>query len=513
MYAKIFTLLLLAMPVLCVRADEPKFDAEARARAIAPYLDEQTVALAHLDVTRLNADALVAKFVEITRGHAEDYEPLKKQAARWIADFTKAGGKEIYAVFDLADFPSPPFVIVPLGDNSDAKTIAALLRNGPAANLEVVEKLDHATFAGSRNALARLRAVKPSPRPEVAKAFAAAGGTAAQFLVVPTADARRVAEELVPTLPKEVGGGPMTIVTNGLQWAVIGADPPPRAALRVVIQSKDATAARALNDLMGNIVRKIGATHEVREMLPEYDKLAALFSPAVSDDRITLAFDPGSPGLAELLGVATSRIMDQSDRISCANNLHRVAIALHEYHDAYAHFPAVANFSKDGRPLLSWRVNILPYLGQEKLYKEFHLDEPWDSEHNKGLIDRMPEVFRCPRMNRKLVGKTTYLAPVGEAMVFTGTNQGIPIKEITDGTSNTISIVDADDDHAVTWTQPDDLRIDLTHPSVGLFGHHFGGCNVAFADASVHFLPKQIDLKILSALFTRNGGEVISLPR
>src|SRR5262249_48711231 len=113
----------------------------------------------------------------------------------------------------------------------------------------------------------------------------------------------------------------------------------------------------------------------------------------------------------------------------------------------------------------------------------------------------------CPSMKRALAGKTTYLAPVGVAMVFTGGKQGTPIKEITDGTSNTIFIVDANDDHAVVWTKPDDLHVDPKNSTAGLFGHHAGGCNVAFADASVRFVPDDCEPAKMYALFTRNGGE------
>jgi prepilin-type processing-associated H-X9-DG protein len=504
----------------CV-AGEPKFDAEARARVIAPYLAEGTIALARLAVTGLNADALTAKLIELTHRKADDLEPFKQETGRWIADFTKAGGKEIYIVFDLADLPGSPFGIVPLERKADGDAIAALLQgnipwfprdSAQKGTFEVVEKLDHAIFAGDRKALARIKENKPASRPEVAKAFAAIGDTAAQLLLLPTADARRVVEELMPALPNELGGGPTAILTNGLRWAALGLDSPPNAAMRFVVQSKDATAARALNDLFGVAVQKIGQLPDVRRMLPQYDKLAALISPAVKDDRIALTLDPTSPGLSDLLSVLTPRVMDQTYRIRCAHNLRAIILALHYYHDVHGHFPAVANFSNEGKALLSWRVHILPYLGQDHLYKQFHLDEPWDSEHNKKLIERMPEVFQCPSMSRKLLGKTTYVAPVGESMVFTGRQKGVEIKEITDGTSNTIMIVDADDTHAVIWTRPDDLQIDLKHPSAGLFGHHLGVCNVAFADGSVRFLPEKIEPEMVRALFTRNGGETITSP-
>ena len=195
------------------------------------------------------------------------------------------------------------------------------------------------------------------------------------------------------------------------------------------------------------------------------------------------------------------------------NKLRQLALASLSYMDAHQTYPAAYSTDKAGKPLLSWRVHLLPFVGEEKLYKEFHLDEPWDSEHNKKLIARMPDVFRAPAADPKLAadGKTTYLAPVGEATMFPGP-RGVRIAEVTDGTSNTILFVEADDDHAVTWTAPDDLAYDPKEPMKGLGGHYHGGFLAAFADGDAHFLQKSDDKDNIRALFTRNGGEVVKLP-
>ncbi|MBV9125549.1 MAG: DUF1559 domain-containing protein, partial [Planctomycetes bacterium] len=197
--------------------------------------------------------------------------------------------------------------------------------------------------------------------------------------------------------------------------------------------------------------------------------------------------------------------------VQCVNNLKQIGLALYNYHDANRHFPAVANFDKDGKPLLSWRVQLLPYLEQQGLYNEFHQDEPWDSEHNKKLIDRMPAVFHCPAQKSLSRGKTTYLAPVGKGTMFTGKGDGLTIPYVTDGTSNTIFIVDADAEHAVPWTKPDDLTYDPKKPQAGLSHAHQGLLPTLFVDGSVHYLRNTIDADNLRGLFTINGGEVTNL--
>src|SRR5581483_1997574 len=152
--------------------------------------------------------------------------------------------------------------------------------------------------------------------------------------------------------------------------------------------------------------------------------------------------------------------------------LQQLGLAMHNYHDAHGHFPTNAIYSKNSKPLLSWRVALLPYLGHNDLYKQFKLDESWDSEHNKQLIEKMPDVFRSPRMRLKQAGMTTYLAPLGEHLLFTGTDKKIKIADITDGTSNTIMLVDTADDQAVVWTRPEDLKVDANAPLKGLVGHY-----------------------------------------
>jgi hypothetical protein len=195
-------------------------------------------------------------------------------------------------------------------------------------------------------------------------------------------------------------------------------------------------------------------------------------------------------------------------RQQSSNHLKQFGLAMHNYHDTYKSFPAPASYGEDGQPLLSWRVHLLPFLEQSDLYRQFHLDEPWDSEHNRALIQKMPRIYRSPASKFAKPGYTTYLLPVAPETVFPG-GQGLPIKEIKDGTSNTIMVIEADDDQAVVWTKPDDLEIDWDNPAAGLGGLHDGGFYVGLCDGSSRFIASSIPADTLRALFTRSGGEVI----
>ena len=177
------------------------------------------------------------------------------------------------------------------------------------------------------------------------------------------------------------------------------------------------------------------------------------------------------------------------------------------HESAKRQFPAAASYDADGKPLLSWRVQILPYIEQNELYKQFHLDEPWDSPHNRKLIERMPAVFRSVA-SKAPPNTTTYLLPVGRGSLFEG-NQGLSIREIKDGTSYTVMLVEANDDRAVIWTKPDDFEYDQEHPIKGLIGLWPDGFQAALADGSVQFIWSSVDPTLLKALFTHNGQEKV----
>lgn len=217
------------------------------------------------------------------------------------------------------------------------------------------------------------------------------------------------------------------------------------------------------------------------------------------------------------VGIATALLLpavqaarQAATRTQSSNNLKLIGLAMHSYHDMYGRFPARANFDKQGRPLLSWRVHILPFLEQAELYRQFHLDEPWDSPHNRMLIERMPDVFKSPGKNSK-PGMTRYLVLVGEGTLFEG-SRGRSIAEVIDGTSNTVLVVEADPDRAVPWTKPEDLPFDPDNPLAGLGHASPGGFNVLFCDGSVRFISETIDPEVWRALVSYAGGEPVVRP-
>lgn len=216
--------------------------------------------------------------------------------------------------------------------------------------------------------------------------------------------------------------------------------------------------------------------------------------------------------LVGLLLPAVQSAREAARRMQSSNNLKQIVLAMHNYNDTHRKLPEPAIRGADGKPLLSWRVAILPFIEQQELYKQFHLDEPWDSPHNIKLVERMPPTFRHPSSIAP-AGRTTYLAVVGDEIGFKKEGD-MKINDITDGTSNTIAYVTVADAHARIWTAPEDLEPTQANPLDKLRGGvSNGGFDAALFDGSVRFIATSINPNVLWSLFTRAGGETSRIPR
>jgi hypothetical protein len=222
---------------------------------------------------------------------------------------------------------------------------------------------------------------------------------------------------------------------------------------------------------------------------------------------------PGGQGLASLpilaglMLPAIQKTREAAGRVQSMNNLKQMSLAMLNMADSnQGVMPAAAIYSKEGKPLLSWRVAILPYLEHADLYKQFHLDEPWDSEHNKKLLAKMPKVYLSP--DGEVGGTMThYRVFHGPGAAFEGKEGAKFPASFTDGTSNTILIVEAQD--AVPWTKPDELPFDPKKEVSPLGIKNNPYFLAALADGSVQTIQKTIGKETLKAAITRNGGEVL----
>ncbi|MEX0703301.1 MAG: DUF1559 domain-containing protein [Planctomycetales bacterium] len=202
------------------------------------------------------------------------------------------------------------------------------------------------------------------------------------------------------------------------------------------------------------------------------------------------------------------------------HNIRQFAIAVHNYHDAYKEFPQPAPKPvKEHAGKTSCRVYLCQFLGEEALYREYRFEEPWDSEHNKQFLTRMPAVFADPSRPDATDGKTRIVVVTGPDTVFEDLLRegesfrfgfGIRFRSIFDGMHDTIMAIVVPEEKAVPWTKPEEFVLDPMDPFKGLGGKlPAEGLLVVMCDHSVHLLPPDTTPEMFAALCTRTGGEPV----
>ncbi|WP_164101983.1 DUF1559 family PulG-like putative transporter [Candidatus Laterigemmans baculatus] len=458
---------------------------------------------------------------------------IARQIERQTAELRKAvdalraasGGQPIYATMGIPQSPTdrPLFFVLEHSSKVDraalldqlriaAPEIAADVRDGKLIVAPVKEdRID-----------AVLDSLQPVPREELAAAFESVSSYPIQLLVLPPDYLRRTIEELVPRLPEEWGGGPSEIFTEGVRWAAVGVDPAELRAMVVCQSSSEDAAERLRNHLPellkpGTLLRKgleaafgIDAASE-----PEaFDAWLAGVRPLVEirrqDARVVLrleeqgAVTAALPLLARAIGELQSRVR-QSDHL---DKFKQILLAMHNHHDVHGSFPVKAEFrDEEGKPYLSWRVHLLPYLDEQELFEQFRLNEPWDSPHNSQLVAKMPEIYRSRLVTEP--GETTFLAPVGEDTVFGGA-EPTRFQDMTDGTSNTVVLVEVQQERAVPWTAPQDYAFDPELPAAGLQLSDDGTFLAGNGDGSVQRFRGAASPEQLRRLFRKSDGNPLN---
>lgn len=210
----------------------------------------------------------------------------------------------------------------------------------------------------------------------------------------------------------------------------------------------------------------------------------------------------------------SSRELEKSE-----NNLRQIGLALQHYHTAHNKLPPAGKIDSEAAKAkaqatsngLSWRVHILPYLEQEELYRKFRLNEPWDSDHNRKLLDEMPVVYLTPGTASGRPMQTHYRVFVGDfrdpsSWTMFHATQPTTLQSVADGLSSTIMV--AESDEAVPWTKPDEMPFTWTGPLPPV-GKTLSPWLALMGDGSVRRLPRDLPQDMLRRLIAAADGYLI----
>lgn len=193
----------------------------------------------------------------------------------------------------------------------------------------------------------------------------------------------------------------------------------------------------------------------------------------------------------------------EAQLLASEQNLKQIVLASINYADTNNGTMPADIRSPDGKAVLSWRVAILPFIEESPLYKQFKLDEPWDSAANKKLIEKMPKVYAPVRVKAN-AGETFYQVFTGPTTLFDPTVPSRYPASITDGTANTGLVFEAG--VPVVWTKPADLPFDPDKKVPALGGMFDGVFHVGMADGTVMRCRKDPDEKELKKLIMPADG-------
>jgi len=523
------------------------------AGVINRYACDDTVAVAAIQVDGRWTTGLQQMIGELAGQQANQVVNHRGFAVArgFVESFRAAGAREWVVLVGLNDI-SPatgPVLVMTVEEPAQADALASMVQS----LLRMSRDFDHLQVASHEGhvllaqevTLARYQQQQSGDTSRLARAAKlfdqpeANDPPVAAALVAPGETYRRVVRALWPDLPAPFTELTGKLIADDIEQVVVTFRCPPEWKVNLAIDTSSDRAATTLEslatdswDYLLNELPKDKVPPEAFEAIRTSRELLTLTR---NDHSLQVTLSHDDPRvetlLQELVLPPLQAAREAAQRNLRLNNLKQMALAMFNFESTNGNFPAAtAIVDKEGRPLLSWRVAVLPFLEGQTLYNQFHFDEPWDSPHNLKLLPQMPAVYRdASHPELAAVGKTTYVVPVhpqsafppsdGKAVEkttkFAGQDiclvPGTQLRDITDGTSNTLMIVQVPPEQAVPWTKPADWEVDLAKVWQQLRGNGRRQVLTAFCDGSARILDLDNEKykQNLPKFITRNGQEVV----
>ncbi len=495
-------------------------DLKILSQQLVPVIDESMVAIAHVDLNRFSDEFIRQKLESLLPNNQDllgESVELTNNLLALRKTVLNAGGRHVFVTASLIDIADLPIVIsVPGIDKQKASQLVAMNEQQGWVGPEPFVLDNGLVVICHPNVRRRLEAGTSFLREDLATIDAKLSDFGS-FHIVPTLDHLRVVRELMPELDKSFGGMNGDDIADGVESVSLNIKSVDPFEVTVEIRSKNEAAAEKTLRLLMQLRKKLGGNDAKGLMLKGL--MAQL---KVEQKGASLRLRLGEEEERQWLAIRPffDSAVSHGSQYSKTNALRRILLGLHNLHDTCGSFPDLGLPKTDETSSgLSWRVHLLPFIEQAELYKRFRLDEDWDSDHNKKLIALIPKLY-LPDDNSVERGKTLFVMPRGKKFFAnpfpTMPDDGKPrplgrrMRDILDGTSNTIAIVSVTKENAVIWTKPEDWQPNEKSPFDGIIDKGTKSITFALVDGSVRtILLRELTNEKFLAWLTIAGGEII----
>ena len=331
---------------ICLSVSLPALAASTPAeiyRSVQPCIDDQTFAVVRLDVEKLDLDAFVGRALGLVGKHAgpdavksmqNGLKDFQSEAGAEARDFLKAGGRDIFAVFSMYDFPYF-FVAMPVHSTNDRVKLHRHIQKVAKEDFHIGETgiyvSDRLILVGLERTIARVKTATAVRSETLAAGLEACANKTAQVVLFPSSDQRRILAEMMPPMPLESGGAIQPkIVSQDLQWAALGLDGPPAISVGLTIQSASAEGADRVLTFVKGLYAAAGQHPEIRQIMPELGEILNRLIPRRQGERLRLQVDSATSDslVDDVVGPSLVRLRATVTRMACGTNMSGLGKAL-----------------------------------------------------------------------------------------------------------------------------------------------------------------------------------------
>ncbi len=423
-----------------------------------PFIEASTLAVLDVDITKVDVQA-AAKWMFEQTGMADrsEFEQLVAMVSGYIDSLKSAGVTHLFVTGSTRSWiDGGPLVIVPCRNPAVVKGLASGIVQGSPTDPPLKIHVDKQLVLGGAQA--------------IVDRVADAKGTARGDLILPLIEPSRLDHSIVISLPAEARDeliamwpdqlpepapsqfSPRQMVED-VDRVVVTFRLPPDPQVHARIETGDASAAARVKQVVEKI---IALSPEAKQSITVKVDVANVLLEASPEMLAKVA--------AEMLGPAHQH----ATQLRTMKSLKQLALAMHNYHASEQHLPPRCLTDREGKPLHSWIVPLLPYLDQQALYSKLRLDQPWDSEQNRPFTQiAIPLLIE----DKNQPTKTRFRVPVYPGSLWQGEGPPKSFKDVTDGTSNTIAAIHAPPNAAIEWSNPEPWVLSVDDPMSDVFGN------------------------------------------